>query len=183
VAAMYAAYRRGLSVGAVANLYHRTRQSVFSVFQSRGYELRHKQMIGAVKIRGVRFIPTKGGYLRGTVPDGRRMLAHQWIWEKKHGEIPDGMTLHFIDGNPKNVKIENLELVPREKHPELFARHGKPAQDWKAIKCLQCGHSKHVCRGKDKKSIPCFAIDADGKVTAKYRRHLFNANPIRKSWT
>lgn len=186
VAAMYDAYLhggeggKGLSIAGVAALYRRTRQSVFSVFRTRGYELRHKPMKGLVKIRGVKFMETKGGYLRGTLPDGRRVLAHRWLWEKKNGEIPRDMALRFLDGNPKNVNLKNIELVPIEKMPEVFmGRTG--LKDWKIVKCLQCGRSKHDMRRR--RSARCFALGEEGEVTEQWRRHLWNANPIRKSWT
>lgn len=36
---------------------------------------------------------------------------HRWLWEQVHGPIPEGFRVYFLDGDRKNCKIENLELV------------------------------------------------------------------------
>lgn len=49
-------------------------------------------------------------------PDGsqkRTTYAH-WLWEINHGSIPDGYICRWKDGNPKNVVIENVELISPE---------------------------------------------------------------------
>ena len=36
---------------------------------------------------------------------------HRWLWEQVHGPIPEGFRVYFLDGDRRNCKIENLELV------------------------------------------------------------------------
>lgn len=36
---------------------------------------------------------------------------HRWLWEQEHGPIPEGFRVYFLDGDRRNCKIENLELV------------------------------------------------------------------------
>jgi hypothetical protein len=58
----------GKSLEEVGTVYHKTRQTVYDVFRSRGYKLRSKQLKGLQILDGIRFTETKGGYLRGTAP-------------------------------------------------------------------------------------------------------------------
>lgn len=53
------------------------------------------------------------GYVYLRVEDGC-VLKHRHVWEQHHGEIPDGMTVAFRDGNRQNCDISNLELISRE---------------------------------------------------------------------
>lgn len=42
---------------------------------------------------------------------GRFILWSRWYWQKHYGKIPEGMKVAFIDGNPYNRKLSNLELI------------------------------------------------------------------------
>lgn len=52
---------------------------------------------------------------------GRRRL-HRVVWEYFNGEIPKGYHIHHKDKNSANNRIENLELIKREKH---LSEHSK----------------------------------------------------------
>ena len=41
---------------------------------------------------------------------------HRVIWEQAHGKIPKGHIITFIDGNPLNCVLENLEMITRQEH-------------------------------------------------------------------
>lgn len=43
----------------------------------------------------------------------RYQYKHVWLWEKKHGPVPDGMCVAFKDGNNKNCVPKNLMLISR----------------------------------------------------------------------
>ncbi len=47
---------------------------------------------------------------------GKWIPYHKYKWEKKHGPIPKGHCLWFIDGNTLNVTLKNLELITREEN-------------------------------------------------------------------
>lgn len=57
---------------------------------------------------------SKDGYIEVRVRLGKYMLKHRHIWEQTNGPIPKGMILTFRDGDKKNVKLENLELITRQ---------------------------------------------------------------------
>jgi hypothetical protein len=118
VGVMYELYLDGRSLAEIAKIYGKTRQAVYDVFRSRGYKLRSKPLRGLTIIDGYRFTEMKGGYLRGTVGN-RRILAHQYVWEKTNGPLPEDTVLHFKDGDPQHVAIDNLEVVPK---PQMAAK-------------------------------------------------------------
>ena len=41
---------------------------------------------------------------------------HRIVWIKANGPIPKGMIIHHINGNPRDNRLENLELTNRSKH-------------------------------------------------------------------
>ncbi len=123
VAAMYAMYQTGKSLDEVARRYRRTRQAVYDIFRTRGYQLRSKRLNGLQVLDGYNFTLTKGGYLRGTV-NGQRLLMHRYVWEKHHGPLPEEHVLHHLDGDPTNNAIENLQLVHRSKMAKTFNPKG-----------------------------------------------------------
>lgn len=48
---------------------------------------------------------------------------HVFVWEYHNGQkVPKGFHIHHIDGNSKNNRIENLELVEGKKH---LSEHAK----------------------------------------------------------
>lgn len=59
--------------------------------------------------------PGRGGfpyyYIRLSL--GKWKPLHSYKWEQVHGAIPKGHCLWFIDGNPLNVELSNLELITR----------------------------------------------------------------------
>lgn len=130
VAAMYAMYNskdpetgRLRSLASVALAYKKTRQAVYDLFRSRGYPLRTKKLEGRTEHDGIIFTFCKGGYLRGSWGK-RRILMHQYVWEKANGPISPEYVLHHIDGNRTNNSIENLELVRKKEMSKKFNPKG-----------------------------------------------------------
>lgn len=54
----------------------------------------------------------------------RYVLKHRWLWEKKHGPIPEGMALK-CKGDRLNTDPSNWELIPRALLPRLNGRFGR----------------------------------------------------------
>lgn len=36
---------------------------------------------------------------------------HRLLWEEKHGKVPDGYVLTFLDGDKRNIALDNLALI------------------------------------------------------------------------
>lgn len=41
---------------------------------------------------------------------------HRLIWEKKHGPIPEGNVIIFLDGNHENFDLDNLEMITKQEN-------------------------------------------------------------------
>ena len=72
----------------------------------------------------------KDGYIEIKVPEPnpytkaqtRYVHKHRWIWEQKHGPIPEGHAVIFKDGNRHNFDDDNLEAISRRQLSLLNAR-------------------------------------------------------------
>ena len=51
-------------------------------------------------------------------PNGKRqsITKHKLVWMQHHGEIPKGFVIHHKNGNKKDNKIENLEMMSYSNH-------------------------------------------------------------------
>ena len=75
----------------------------------------------------------KDGYVRICVAEPnpwtgastRMVPKHRWLWEQKHGPVPEGCALKCLDGNKRNTDPANWEAVPRELLPRLNGRFGR----------------------------------------------------------
>lgn len=70
----------------------------------------------------------------------KNRLLHREVWIFHHGEIPNKMHIHHIDGNPQNNSIENLDLLsPKDhvaKHPFTHERYLKQIDHLNTIRKL-----------------------------------------------
>jgi len=53
------------------------------------------------------------------VKDGYRKAEHRVVWEEHNGEIPKNMIIHHKNGNEKDNRIENLQMVTFEEHMKI----------------------------------------------------------------
>lgn len=60
----------------------------------------------------------------------RYVLKHRWLWEQKHGPVPDGHFLKCLDGDRTNTNPSNWELLPRAVLPYLNGHRG---MDYEAV--------------------------------------------------
>lgn len=66
-------------------------------------------------------IDNKDGFILIKVPERnpytgastRYKHKHVWLWEQKHGQVPEGSVVMFRDGNKRHCTIGNLILVTR----------------------------------------------------------------------
>jgi len=124
ISAMYDLYKNGYSLQKIGKLYRISRQAVYDLFKSRGYELRTKKLSGLIELDGIKFTIMKGGYLRGTVPNQGRMTMQKYVWIKNKGHIPSGYVIHHKNGIKTDNDINNLELIELIKMSEVFNPNG-----------------------------------------------------------
>jgi hypothetical protein len=48
------------------------------------------------------------------------MLSRREIWKKKHGEIPKGWVSLNLNGQPSDLRVENIAVVPRSRNLKLI---------------------------------------------------------------
>ena len=53
----------------------------------------------------------RSGYRQVYLKKGKTIQAHRFIWEAVHGPIPDGLFINHINGNKRDNRLANLELV------------------------------------------------------------------------
>lgn len=61
----------------------------------------------------------RGGYLQvGLSKSGKRrwFRVHRLVWEAFYGPVPDGYEINHKDTNPRNNRLENLNLLTRSEN-------------------------------------------------------------------
>src|SRR3990167_3298471 len=82
---------------------------------------------------------TRKGYIRF----GSNEFEHRRGWKQHYGSIPKGMFIHHKNGDKKDNRIENLELVDATTHKRLHSGCiWKKDGWWKP--CSICGTIKRV---------------------------------------
>lgn len=74
---------------------------------------------------------SKDGYLEIKVNDGfplrrRWRAAHLILWEAEYGPVPESHAVVFRNGNKRDIRLENLELIRRSELMRRNAIHNLP---------------------------------------------------------
>jgi hypothetical protein len=142
--AMYSRYQQGLSLEQVGEEFGRSRQAVFGLFKSRGWEMRPKVRLETVYFLGQSYTMRNTGYYGAT--SGDRHLLHRAVWEHHNGTIPEGWDIHHRDEDKTNNDISNLECLPKAEHTRLYSP--------------SCNQFSHKC-GCDEEVMPQEAPGVD----------------------
>lgn len=93
----------------------------------------------------IKKVVSNGDYNRAVVPDHPHanendyVLHHRVVVENDAGRVldPENEVVHHINGDTKDNRIENLEVLTREEHGRL---HGKEqTATYIKLKCPECG--------------------------------------------
>lgn len=106
----------------------------FKKGERRGVAVRLYQPVGAERI-------SKDGYLERKVNDDlplqRRWRAvHLVEWEAVHGPVPAGNALTFVNGDKRDIRLDNLALVSRADLMRRNSVHRLPAAIAQTIQLL-----------------------------------------------
>ena len=79
------------------------------------------------KLKPQKASQSKKGYVQVRLYDesgelGRLQYVHRLVWQNFVGEIPDGLEIDHLDGNPRNNSIENLQLLSRRDNTHKYQR-------------------------------------------------------------
>lgn len=116
---MYEQYLEGYSLEQVGKMYHMSRQSVYSGFKCRGYQLRTKKILPYQMFDGIKFTPQNNHYYRRA--DGDRCLMHRYVWKYYNGKISPKHDIHHINNDRSDNRISNLELYTKSEHASKFS--------------------------------------------------------------
>lgn len=118
-AEMYEKYQEGYSLSEVGKMYGITKQSVYSGFKLRNYNLRTKKQLPFLTFNGDKFTLRNNGYYGRTY--GNRELMHRVVWKHNKGDIPSEYDIHHINHDKTDNRIENLEIYEKSEHARLFS--------------------------------------------------------------
>lgn len=82
---------------------------------------------------------TGAGYIQVMCPDGFWYMEHVLAWEAEYGPKPSGWYVHHVNGNKKDNRLENLDLVAASCHKRLhWGWSFTPGVGW-SKRCHKCG--------------------------------------------
>lgn len=197
VNAMYADYQRLGNLYAVAPLYHRTQQSIWETFKTRGLNVKPRNIGQKINYRGLVYTPGKRGVFRCTMLD--RHWLHHRMWEDISGrKVPQGWQVSFKNGDCTDLRFENFVCATaaditrhhqRRLHPasslltpaERLARQRKSGREYMARRAAAFVQRGLRSDGKPRlrRSRDSFAQGLNSRGRARINHRL---SPLEAAW-
>ena len=61
------------------------------------------------------------GYFRKNI-NGKLQMVHRWLFEQKHGPVPEGFSVHHTCGCRACCNVDHLELISKKEHAGVHNR-------------------------------------------------------------
>ena len=90
--------------------------------------------------------------------NGKAIQEHRLIWKKYHGKIPKDYQIHHKNGNKKDNRIENLQLLNIKDHTRFHNngfQKGHPDIVGDSKKRFACKRCKYIWIPRVNKPIKC----------------------------
>jgi len=129
---------------------------------------------------------TSKGYLRVFVWDPKKQrkrlrMEHQVVWERAHGEIPEGFEIHHKDHCGLNNWLDNLELVQSKIHTLQHHTDYYQVDGVWMRKCQDCGAEvlRSYARSRHGRCRNCYNRNHKEYMTRTGRTNQFEYIAIR----
>lgn len=139
---IHADYLRLRSCSKVAALHGRTRQGIHEILKTHQRARFQRKLKTGEQVRfheGVKYTLMRGQWRAGnhTKMEGEVFLNRR-VWAGVHGPIPKGMEIVPINGDSRDVRLENLEMKPAGAHSRRISggqnQHTKKALEFRLEK-------------------------------------------------
>ena len=100
---------------------------------------------------------------------GKYYAIHRIVWSLHHGDIPCGLVVDHIDGNPLNNNINNLRLITQ-------SQNSRNTRKLKNNVSGVVGVSLHTNANRKTSRWCAYSVDLSGKETMKYFSILQHGN-------
>ena len=112
--------------------------------------------------------PMKSGHLtvnvrRSKEKRHRPHLAHRVIWECVKGEIPKGMQIDHINGNPSDNSITNLRCVTQSGNQRAYNKPPKGASKYRGVSKMGKSWRAYIGTARQQ-HVGCFKTEKDAAV-------------------
>jgi hypothetical protein len=113
------------------------------------------------------------GYRMVVVPGGGLMPEHRTVWIRAHGPIPPGYVVHHKDGDKRNNRLSNLELLILNEHARRYTedRMKRLGTDNKNKYCASCSRARpRACFHRSRSSMDGLGVTCRDCMNARRKQ-------------
>lgn len=92
------------------------------------------------------FLQSSGRYFQNGNRGVQERLLHRVIWIEHNGEIPEGLEVHHKNGDWRDNRIENMELMSKSEHMRLHMNAKYLDPGWRAIYCAALPKAREAAK-------------------------------------